>query len=187
MSQNKKPRADSKLKTLPEDRQAAIFEYAREHTLEETAKWLKDDGFQTSRSALSEFVSWYGLQEQLRKNEGTVNQLLEKLKEGNPDYSEEWLQKAGHIFFSALAIEEKDSLTWKRTQDARTRQEALRLARDQFERETCELFLKWRADQESNRIAEMNMPNEERIKLLRRHWFKDVDELEKSGTVKLPE
>jgi hypothetical protein len=32
MSQKKKPRGDSKLKTLPEERQAAIFDYAGDHT-----------------------------------------------------------------------------------------------------------------------------------------------------------
>lgn len=184
----KKPRADSKLKTLPEERQAAIYDYATSgNTLVETAAWLKDDGFKTSKSALSEFVSWYELQEQLKRNESTVKQVLNDLKENDPAMSEQSLITAGHLFFSALAIEQKDSLTWKRTQDAKTKAELLSLDRQRFQRETCELFLKWLNDRESKRIATLNTPNEEKIKLLRKHWFADVDDLEKGGTVKLPD
>ena len=48
MNTNDKPRPDSKLKTLPEERQAEIVEYAVTHTLAETVESLKANGVDTS-------------------------------------------------------------------------------------------------------------------------------------------
>ncbi|HSU57009.1 MAG TPA: hypothetical protein VLT36_23400, partial [Candidatus Dormibacteraeota bacterium] len=60
-----KPRADSKLKTLPEERQADIAEHARDHTLAETIEWLSAHGIKLASSTLSEFLSWYHMKSQL--------------------------------------------------------------------------------------------------------------------------
>jgi hypothetical protein len=182
-----KPRSDAKLKTLPEERQASIVFYARDHSLEDTLKWLREDSVQTSIGALSGFLSWYSLRQQLARNESTVAQVLEDLKSSNPALSQQELDVAGQLFFSALAIQEKDSLTWKRIKDAHTKSEALKLAREEFEYQTCEKILKAVHNKETNRIVELNIPNEEKIRLLRKHHFADVDELEKYGAVQLPE
>ena len=107
-----KPRSDSKLKTLPEDRQVVIAEYARGHSLEETVKWLSDDGLKTSAAALSEFLSWFQLRSQLQRNESTVESLLKNLQQTRPAWTPDQIDKAGQDFFSALAIEQQDSLTW---------------------------------------------------------------------------
>lgn len=189
MSQNKKPRGDAKLKTLPEERQREIIGKLQEpeQTLKTVRAWLREDGIETSETALSYFRDWWLLQESMRRRESTVLQVLEKAKSEDSSLSQGQLDTFGNLFFSALAIEEKDSLMWKRTKDAQTKQEVVRQNQIKLERESGELFLKWRRDQETNRIAELNVPNEEKIKLLRSHWFRDVDELEKSGEVKLPE
>jgi hypothetical protein len=184
---NRKPRIDAKLKMLPEERQASIFAKLQAVGYVATLEWLKSDGFSTSLGALSEFQSWYVLRQQLARNESTVAQVLEDLKSSNPALSQQELDVAGQLFFSALAIQEKDSLTWKRIKDAHTKSEALKLAREEFEYQTCEKILKAVHDKETNRIVELNIPNEEKIRLLRKHHFADVDELEKSGAVKLPE
>jgi hypothetical protein len=44
MDTSEKPRADAKLKTLPEARQADIAEYAHAHALAETVTWLNAKG-----------------------------------------------------------------------------------------------------------------------------------------------
>lgn len=111
-----KPRSDSILKTLPPERQADIAEYLAQHSLAETAAWLKADGLKTSRSSLSEFGSWYQLRQQLNHNASTVETLLEELKRGNPGLSPEQLDQAGQLFFTTLAIEQRDSLSWSRVQ-----------------------------------------------------------------------
>jgi hypothetical protein len=147
MSATKKPRGDSKLKTLPAERQSAIAEYALGCTLAETVKWLKDDGLQTSAAALSEFLSWYGLQRRLERNNSTVDSLLEDLKRERPEITPEQLDVAGQMFFTKLAIAEEDSLAWKRAQDVKVKMGALDLGRQRFQRETVDLFFKWYADE----------------------------------------
>ncbi len=58
MSAPKKPRADSVLKTLPPDRQAAIIEHLRTNKLADTVAWLLAEGIKTSVTAPSLFPSW---------------------------------------------------------------------------------------------------------------------------------
>ena len=114
-----KPRSDAALKTLPESRQADIAEYLRGHSLAETVAWLKEDGCKTSSSSLSEFRSWYFLQETLRENDSTVQSLLADLKSAKPGITPDELDAAGQMFFTALSINQKDSLGWKRAQDVK--------------------------------------------------------------------
>jgi len=58
---------------------------------------------------------------------------------------------------------------------------------EKFARQTCELFLKWMADQKMRAIAEhTGISNAEKIAQLRQQYFADIDALEKSGEVQLP-
>ena len=171
MSEIKKPRADSVLKTLPPERQATIAEYLREHTLTDTRKWLAADGLKTSEAALSGFLSWYSLQQQLVNNETTVAQVLEDLKRNDPTMSEGQLAQAGQMFFSALAIQQQDSLTWKRIQDAKLKLGVLELNRQKFQRDTVELFLKWNADKTAKEIASSNSTHADKIEQLGQAMF----------------
>lgn len=169
------PRADAKLKRLPAERQAAIFEYASKPgvTQAATLKWLREDGVETSSGALSEFLSWYPLQQQLERNESTVKTLLEELKQNDSGMSQTQLELAGQMFFSALAIEQRDSLTWKRVQDSKLKLGALQLGRDRFQRETCELFLKWFADKAAKDIAGSSLSQADKIQRLGQAMFGD--------------
>ncbi len=67
------------------------------------------------------------------------------------------------------------------------RRDRLGLLREKFECEFCDRFLKWLRDPKAREIAESPMSNSEKIALLRETLFADVDELEKSGEVILPE
>jgi hypothetical protein len=135
---NKKPRADSILKTLPPERQAAIAEYALSHTLAETVAWLKEDGLQTSSSAVSLFLSSYRLGQRLQHNESTVETLLGKLQATRPDWTAEQLHQAGQAFFSALAIDAQDASVWTATQRLNLERDSAR-TRAEFEREKIEI------------------------------------------------
>ena len=125
MSAPRKPRSDSRLKTLTNQRQEQIAEYAAGHSLADVKAWLSEDGLRTSVAALSEFLSWYLLKQQLIKNESTVDSVLEQLKQTRPDLTESELFAAGQSFFSALAIEQRDAKTWKRTQDLKFKRELI--------------------------------------------------------------
>ncbi len=118
MNTPRKPRGDSVLKTLPPERQSALAEHAAAHTLAETVSWLSADGVETSSAALSQFLSWFLLRQQLERNNSTVREMLAELKREQPDLSDDQMFRVGQMYFTALAIEQKDSLSWKRAQDA---------------------------------------------------------------------
>lgn len=127
MSTPKKPRADSTLKTLSEERQATIAAHLAEHTLVETCKWLADDGLKTSLRALSEFLCWWRLRSQLQRNGQTVETLLAEFKAAKPDSTPEQVQQVGQAFFSALALAEQDPKAWFLTQQLEFKRQAAEL------------------------------------------------------------
>lgn len=63
----------------------------------------------------------------------------------------------------------------------------LDLQEQKFQVVVCEKFLEWFKDEKARGIAESSVGNAEKIEALRREYFKDVDALEQSGQVKLPE
>src|SRR5437773_6794122 len=99
MNTTDKPRADAKLKTLPEERQADIADYARDHTLADTVTWLAANGVQTSSGPLSIFLSWYHLKHQLNQNQSAVQEILTALSEQDPAITSERLNEIGQKFF----------------------------------------------------------------------------------------
>ena len=166
MSEERKPRADAKLKNLSEERQDQIWEYARTHTLAQIREWLAEDGLAVSIAALSGFLSWYGSRLQRIKNENAVEAALEDLKKDNPELSEEQLFKTGNFFFGRLAIEQQDAKTWKRTQDLVLKREQLDLDRSRFQRETCAKFIEWAENEQAKQIAAGTGTNSEKIERL---------------------
>jgi hypothetical protein len=62
----------------------------------------------------------------------------------------------------------------------------LNLSKGKFAASTCALFIKWSKDKEANRIVKSNISDEEKIKLLRKKYFADVDALQESGEIELP-
>ncbi len=172
---SRKPRADSKLKTLPEERQAAIAEYARAKTLAETLLWLREDGLQTSAAALSEFLSWFALQQQLQRNASTVETLLANLSHDLPEASPEKIQAIGQSFFSALALEQQDAKGWFLTQQINLKNQQLSLDREKFQRETCEMFLKWYSEKAAKEIIEApGLSQKDKIEKLGQQMFGDL-------------
>lgn len=185
----RKPRADSRLKTLPPERQEAIAEYAREHTMRDTLAWLKEDGLATSLGALSEFLLCWRLQEQFRQDESTTEALIEELKKDSPSLTEEQLDELGQRTFSLLAIRREDPATFVKVRSARSKAalereklklrqaaeqrllEGLNLQREKFQRETCEMFVKWAADKRATEIARSSSSNAEKIERLGQLMF----------------
>lgn len=67
------------------------------------------------------------------------------------------------------------------------KREGLGVLREKFERESCGALLEWVRNAGWREIGEGPMTNSEKIALLRQALFADVDELEKSGEVVLPD
>ena len=124
---SRKPNSNAVLKTLPDERQATIAQYARDHSLEETVKWLADDGITTSTGALSNFLASQRLEQRLSRNASVAERLKAEIKDGQPGITPEELDFIGQKFFTELAIDEEDSLAWQRAQNVKIKQGALAL------------------------------------------------------------
>jgi len=147
MSISKKPRADSKLKTLPPPRQADIFARLALPAKEgggylRTQAWLLDEGIEVSLGELSEFYSWHCLEQQMSRNERTVERLLKRFKQMKPPASSAEVQAVGQAFFSALALEQQNPRVWALTQQLGLKREQLDLARQKFEFDAARECLK---------------------------------------------
>ncbi|CAN5353037.1 hypothetical protein BH09VER1_BH09VER1_28510 [soil metagenome] len=110
-----KPRSDSKLKLLPADRQEQIVEWINtpksetcpgglRHALEQ----LGLDGFKTSIRALSEFWSWWRLQERFSSASERAQQIEELILKKNPDMSPERVREIGQVLFTLEAVDTQD-------------------------------------------------------------------------------
>lgn len=171
---SRKTRSDSVLGTLPADRQDAIADYALGHSLAETIDWLRADGIRTSSRGLSVWLSSWRLQQTLRRNEATVETLLEDFRKAKPDASLEEIRSVGQSFFSALALQEQDPKIWAMTQGLALKRDELELSRKKFQRETAELFLKWWNDKRATEIASSDMSNAEKLEQLGQQMFGDL-------------
>jgi hypothetical protein len=155
MSATRKPRGDAKLKTLPEARQEQIAEMLAGKTLDEVKRELAADGLQTSRNALSEFWSWWQLKQTMAEADSMAEELIARLQESDPDLAvkPEKLFSLGQMVFETLALQQKSTKDWKRVQDVVHRRQLVQIERQRFQRDTCELFLQWAADQRAQEIA----------------------------------
>ena len=200
-----KPRSDSKLKTLPEDRQEQIVAWARTPKTEDHSgglayarEQLAADGLKVSISTLSEFVSWYSLQQRFSKASARAKQIEELLLEKDPNMSPEKVREMGQAIFNLEAVDAGDAATFVSLEGLRLAQDSAafkgkievakhQLAREKFAVETCKCFLAWFKDSKARDIAESGLSNAEKIAALRAEYFKDVDALEASGGVNLPD
>lgn len=199
-----KPRSDSKLKNLPEETQEAIITWAHTAKTEEhpgglqyAREQLAADGIKVSLRAVSEFVSWWELEERFSSASERAQQFEQRLLE-NPDFSPERARAAGQALFTMEAMQGGDVKSFVSLESLRLDQESaqfkgriesekLALSREKFEVSTSETFLKWYGVKKARSIAESNLSNGAKIKALRKEFFKDVDALEASGKVQLPE
>jgi hypothetical protein len=168
---SRKTRSDSVLGSLPPARQEAIAAYALEHSLAETLAWLRSDGVQSSQAALSVWLSSWRLEQQMRSNEAAVQTLLDRFKLSKPEASPQEIQDVGQAFFNALAIQQQDPKVWAMTQNLQLKRDELELSRDKFQRDTCELFLKWTSDKRAAEIAASNLSHSDKIEALGQAMF----------------
>lgn len=119
MTPPRKTRSDSPLRNLPPAKQEELYLYANTHSLAEGMIFAKRRySVPCSMGSLSGFLSWYALRQQLKRNDETVCELLRERRKEKPDMTEEEIFLEGQAFFTALAIEQRDSESWKRIQDA---------------------------------------------------------------------
>jgi hypothetical protein len=109
-----KPRSDARLKNLPDERQAQIADFARNHSLAQTVQWLAGQQIKTSLSAVSQFLRWHRVKHSMDVNADRLrDKLAEVVREDPSNYR---LDKLGEVFFSISAILDHDPRAWYRVQ-----------------------------------------------------------------------
>jgi DNA-binding SARP family transcriptional activator len=127
-----KPRADSKLKTLPRERQTEIADFARTHSLAETVQWLRQAGLSTSISAVSQFLRWCRLRQQAEQGESELRAAIADLARSDSISTADRLRHVGNIFFAGAALENQDAHAWVASQRVALREQELDLKHHQL-------------------------------------------------------
>ena len=134
----------------------------------EAPKWRAGHltGRPPSEATLSNIRAELVLKATLQANEVTTDTVVAELKQQVPGLKDEELAEYGHRVFSLLALRQQDAKTWVALRKTQKDAADLKLRVQQFHRETCELFLKWAADERARNIAENGARNGEKIAAL---------------------
>jgi hypothetical protein len=135
MNYTDKPRADSRLKTLTDERQAEIATFAAVHTLAGTVSWLKVSGTQTNTNSLSKFLRWHRLNQQQTRSEAAILKVVAELAKKDPALAAERLYEVGHLLFAGSALEHQDPRAWCHLQQLALRKSNSELNHAKYERE----------------------------------------------------
>jgi len=113
MEPDKQPRADAKLKNLPDEDQEALWEYLHPSDPEERRRTLNEaqsevplrHGFTVSLASLSEWRSWWGLRRRINAARERAEQTrLELLKDAS--LRPEDIERAAQAIFTAESLEQ---------------------------------------------------------------------------------
>ena len=130
----KKPRGDSKLKTLPDALQEELFQLLRRTTLAKARIWLqKTHELDTSEAALSEFSSWYARQGWVKQSVSIADQLkteVAKLPQLQKDAAT--VSQIAQVSFEIMAAQNRDSKFFLDLQRERRDERRLQLEREKF-------------------------------------------------------
>lgn len=131
----KKPRGDSKLKTLPKADQAKLAAWLDQETQSAVVKRVqKELGIATSPAALTDFYQWFHLTAQLQEAASFADQLKADLKSlPGLKLNDDTLSKAAQVAFELQALKTKDSKLFIGLRRVRQNQEQLAFERDRFE------------------------------------------------------
>ena len=130
-----KPRSDSPLKTLSEERQDEIAQYALKNSLKQTAQWLCECGVPTSFPAVSRFLDWYKIKQTLQRIETVTDTVVSELATQNPELPAERLHQIGNDFFTSLALLKQDHKAWYMSEQIALKNARLKLETRKFENE----------------------------------------------------
>lgn len=131
----RKPRADAKLKSLPEEDQAELWRLLSVPTEGRDKPLTYDElavevplrfGCATSRSALAEWRSWYALRQRMeRARRRAAQATLDWARD--PGMSAEDLERLGQVVFTAESIEGGDVKAYVQLMRLRNQQRALNI------------------------------------------------------------
>lgn len=177
-----KPQTDVNLRALPPERQAEIAELLHNKSLATVRKALRAEGIEVSSTALADFQSWWQLHQQFKNLESDAVTLQQLLRQEMPGLSEDQIVRYATQYFNILAIKMEDAKLFLALQSASRRarldaeqialkREQLALSHQKFQRDTCQLFLKWFANEQAHAIASSVDDNPAKIEKLGQLMF----------------
>jgi len=129
----KKPRADSRLKCLPEDVRLALLDVLERGRLVDGRQWCQEHGYGSpSLSSLSEFRDWQLAELRFQRLGQQAEQFMRMIQQEQPDISEEELFAHGQRFFSFAALQSEDVGVWKKVQQLQLQRDRMELDQRQF-------------------------------------------------------
>jgi hypothetical protein len=109
----RKARSDAVLKTLPDDTQAGLAAFLKDHSLKEGIVWLKQThGVSITQSNLSTWLSWYQAMQRFQSIAASVEAITAAFKASHPGVTDAELFAMGQRIFSEVAIATEDAKTW---------------------------------------------------------------------------
>jgi len=180
-----KPRSDSPLKNLSEERQEQIIEWCNTPKSDACVgghkfakQQLAADGIKVSEGALSDFYSWWNLRRDFRRTDSLTSDFEELLRKEFPTADPKRIQDFGQTFFTMQAMAQRDSEEFRQMEYLRVAQNAqltkqldLELKTKVFQVKTCELFLEWFEDKRAKEIATSGATHSEKIEALGQAMF----------------
>lgn len=106
----RKPHPSSVLKTLPDEAQAALFDYLRDKTLAEGVEHLRTQGIHTNDSSLSDWRGWYQMTRTIGGWSAEVEDLKQQLADIGTD--PDLIPKIGEAVFLSKAAKTGDVKTF---------------------------------------------------------------------------
>ena len=193
-------RSDSVLGNLPEDRQTQVAQWIMDckegDRYEYAVEQLAADGIKVGRTAVFEWFRGWRLRQRMLSADSLACKVQDALKSLKLGLTAEQLSEAGQAAFQAEALAAENAEEFremeylrlaKQTAQSKAELEKAKLARadrrldqkDQdlalsnrkFQRDTCELFLKWSADEKAKSVLTSGATNAEKIEALGRAMF----------------
>lgn len=182
------------LKDLTPLQQSRVYEFLKANGGRKTIVFVRSQFKITVHpSGLSDFKSWYQLQLQFHSLDSMRQAFEELLLKKFPQTDPKTVQEFGQSYFTMQAASAGDSETFREMEKLRLLKEKelreaskLSLDREKFEIETCEAFLRWYRDEQKRKIADSDISHAAKIEALRKDFYRDVDDLAKTGSVKIP-
>ncbi len=188
----RKVRRDARLKDLPAENREAVRSWLEQDGWQSCcARCLSELQIPTGKTALYEAIAFWETQDNLNQAFAFRDAQVELMRKFRPDdakiareYGEFMLLQAANqakdkdIFTAAAMaqdsrrrLDQGDKLGEQRGVRLEQHAEGLKLEKQKFQRQTCELYLKWSGDQRVKEIATGGGTNAEKIEALGQMMF----------------
>lgn len=136
----KQPRADAKLKNLPEEAQEALWRLRHPSEGEDRKPLTMEElqcevplryGFTVSLGSLSEWHNWYALKQEMNNAQARAEQLRAQMAQSG-SFTAEQIERAGQVYFMSQAVGASDPKTFFLMAKIGQNREQLSLDRDKL-------------------------------------------------------